>query len=176
MAHDDLKPEAEPPPMASLLYGAPPPIPVSVKTERKGSEYTINLYSHGELFDFEKYRTSIESFSLAQAAGEEYVPPIPLLEFPANIGGPDWAWTGTLSSEEDPHPAHATVTTRRDQIMIGEAEAGVVRVDVEMVIEPHGGEPAAERRLSFWFDNGHGLVKRQFGETSIRQPAVLPAK
>jgi hypothetical protein len=173
VGHDDIKPEAAPPARATLLYQQPPPIPLKIKSSLKGEEFTISLYAHDDLFDYEKYIATHDQFSIVHGAGEDYVPPIPLLKFPLNLGGPGWSWLGTLSSEENPHPARATITTAPDTVTVGMATFWTVRVTVDMTISPYRGAPAVARRMVYWFEAGHGLIKRDFAGTSIRAP-LLP--
>lgn len=168
VSRESLKPDSDPPPHAQLMYGAPPLIPIDVKTERKGHDFTIDLFAHGELFDFEKYVSTMDYFAVAQAAGEEYVPPIKILEFPLNVGGTARFWEGTLSSELTPQPAHATIRAYSDKVAVGDVSVSTIRSDVEIVLG-HDHRPATERRLSFWFEEGKGLIKRQFGTTSTRE-------
>ncbi len=170
MPRSELNPDTDPPSHAQLMYIAPPLIPVDVKTERKGQSFTINLYDHGELFDFEKYVSNEEGFFVSQAAGEDYVPPLPILLFPINVGGPALSWRGTLSSELSPHPASASIQVWADKVTVGDAAVATIRSDVEITIEAHDHSQSTERRLTFWFQPGKGLIKRQFGTTSAREP------
>ena len=110
-------------------------------------------------------------FSVSQAAGEEYVPPIPVLEFPLKVGGPPIRWSGTLSSELSPHHATARIVISTDKVAVGDGAVSTIRSDVEIDIDPLNRTPATQRRLSFWFEPGKGLIKRQFGATSAREPA-----
>jgi len=170
IGYHDLEPAADPPPNASLQYEQPGNIPVTVKTERRGDLLTVDLLAHDELFDNERYVASPDLFAVAYAAGEDYVPPIPILKFPLNLGGPGWTWSGTLSSEKDPHPATATVSTHEAKVTVGASTFWTVRCDVDMVIAPYRNAPVVARHLSFWFEKGHGLIKRDFAGTQIRQP------
>lgn len=166
----EVKADADPPEHAQMMYSAPPLIPVELKTERHGSNFTINLMAHGEIFDFEKYVSTDDSYSVSQAAGEDYVPPIPVLQFPLSVGGTPWTWKGNLFSELEAQPSHATITVSTDKVTIGQSAVSTIRSDVLVVIEPHGTMPGATRRMTFWFQEGHGLIKRQFGPTSMREP------
>jgi len=171
VSHDELRPEADPPARAQLMYSAPPLIPVQVKTERKGDQLTINLIAHGELFDFEKYIADSDHFAVALAAGDEYSPPIPILTFPLNVGAGPTEWSGTISNELTPHKATAEIEVSTDNVTVGDAPVRTVRADVTINIEAYSDQPETERHLVFWFQEGKGLIKREFGSASTREPA-----
>lgn len=167
---DQLGPTNPPPPKARLSEEGFP-VPVSVELKRQDDEVEIELVTHGELFAEEKYRAEVNGISLVEAANERFTPPIPLLRFPFHVGKvEDWShWNGTMSGEHDPQPAKATTTTAEDKVLIGQLPIDAVRCDVQILIEGHGSAPPADRRLTFWFAPGHGLLKRQFA-SSLREP------
>lgn len=170
MTREDLQPDGAPPAQEHLLYGTPPLIPIQVKTSKKGPDLTIDLLAHGELFDSERYQSTDATFAVAQAAGEDYVPPIPILQFPLNVGGAAWTWSGTLSSDRDPHPSVARISTSFDKILLGQNPVWAVKAEVNIVIDVHTPDRSAERRLTFWFMKGNGLIQREFGSGSVRKP------
>ena len=143
-------------------------IPVEVSQKLNGKEMTVELLSYGQVFEKEIYRAEDDSFCLVDAAGEKYTEPLPLLKFPMNVGD-GWRWTGTMTSGSEPHKASARVSTSTEQLLLpsGPAESVLVVVDLEI----DGGSPTpATRKLRFWFAMGKGLVKRQFGIGSSREP------
>lgn len=140
-------------------------MPVTVKTTHKGHDFTIELYFGDELFDSERYVVTSDTFSLAEGAGEKYDPPIPLINFPFHLQQPPTEWHGTLSSMLYPHPAQATVTMEMGEVLNGNTSIQAYQVEVALTFEP-----AASRKLSFWFAPGKGLIKRDFGG-SQREPA-----
>lgn len=167
---DDVKPTGTPPVKARLILDGLP-VPVSVKTERKDNQFTIELLSHEELFDYEKYVIDGEtSFALFEGAGEQCEPPIPLLTFPFTFIDAPRTWQGTLSSERIPHPAHATIHVEKDTVTMSNASIDAIHVRVDIVIDGSTIHPERERRLNFWFAPDKGLLKREFGTSSIREP------
>jgi hypothetical protein len=169
LTRDDVQPDADPPPKAKLLYLGTT-VPVTVKAERKGDIFTINLLAHGDLFDSEEYVKTLDGLALSNAAGEVYSPPIPLLKFPLAVGDEPMTWVGTLSGELDPHRASAKISSSKESVTLGQTSAETIRVQVDILLESISEGESAERRLVFWFLPKKGVVKRQFGTTSTREP------
>lgn len=166
---EDIKPTGAPPATA-LLRVEGVDVPVKVKTTTKGEDFTIDLTSHDELFDFERYFVKDDVFALAEAAGEVYEPAIPLLKFPFFVGQPTGTWTGTLSSERSPHPAHATITIDKGDLQFQGATVETVHVNVLIFLDQPSDQSSARRTLEFWFAPNKGLLKREFNGSSIREP------
>jgi len=165
----DVKPTGAPPQKAVLsLDGVK--VPVRVKVEKDSKNFTINLYTHDELFDFEKYVVQDGSFSLSEGALETYQPAIPLLVFPFAFAGPSREWQGTLSGDSGPHPAHASVDVAKDDIVWNGSSSQAIRVTVVIFLDDVHNSAVARRTMEFWFAPGHGLLKRDFDNASIREP------
>ena len=125
------------------------------------------MWSNGVMLDSEKYQIQPSSFNLVNAAGEDYVQPIPLLKFPMNVGD-SWKWSGQMVTGPVARKADAVVTTSDDKVDMGSpADALLVEVDLSMY---SGASEPATRRLSFWFVKGKGLVKRDFAGSTSRAP------
>lgn len=161
---DQLRP-ADTPPEKALLTLEGTKVPVTVKSQKKGHDFTIELYFSGELFDSERYVVTSDTFSLAEGAGEKYEPPIPLINFPFHLQQPPTKWSGTFSSMQDPHPAQATITMEMGEVPTGNTTIQAYQVEVALTLGS-----GANRKLVFWFAPGKGLVKRDFG-ASQREPA-----
>jgi hypothetical protein len=164
----NLKPDAKIPLKASLKIGEID-MPVEIKQTQTGDQIRIDLEAHGQVLESEAYLAKEGAFELAAVAGENYKDPLPLLKFPMNVGD-TWNWVGTMTAGDEPHKASATISTSSDKVLLpasGSQEAVLVVVDLE--IESGGPEPA-KRKLRFWFVKDKGLVKRQFGTASSRDP------
>lgn len=164
----DLKPDAKIPLKANLRIGEID-MPVEIKQTQTGEEIRIDLEAHGQVLEDESYLAKLNSFELKAVAGENYTAPLPLLKFPMNVGD-TWNWVGTMTAGDEPHKATAVVNTSLDKVLLpasGSQEAVLVVVDLQ--IESGGPEPAL-RKLRFWFVKNKGLVKRQFGTASSRDP------
>lgn len=152
---------------------------ISVVAERKPAEVVFFLKSdHGVTFEHEAYRFDKSRFSLWRAGGELYDPVIPLLIDPI-IAGSKWDWSGKMilaadgtpsTSPESVTPANATVSLSNDKLNLRAGAVDAMRVDVLLKMDS-GGPTKAERKLSFWFVKGQGLVKREFAASSTRIPA-----
>jgi len=144
-------------------------MPVEVVQKKTNDTLTLDLRAFDQSFEQEVYKFDQDSFSLSYAAGDNYDSPLPLLKFPLTIGN-QWDWSGTMTSGNLPHKATATVRTSMEQVLLPVSGAtNCVLVAVDLSIESGGPTPAT-RKLRFWFVKGGGLVKRQFGIGSSRDP------
>lgn len=144
-------------------------IPVEVVQKKTEDSLTFDLRSYDQSFEQEVYKFDGASFNLAYAAGDNYEPALPLLKFPMNVGD-EWQWSGTMTSGNLPHKATAVVKTSTEQVLLpGAGATNCVLVGVDLAIDSGGPNPAT-RKLRFWFVKNGGLVKRQFGIGSSRDP------
>ena len=68
------------------------------------------------------------------------------------------------------HEAEASISTASDKIKLADgtlADALVVRVKLQLT---NGTKTPAERMLAFWFVKGKGIIKREIGSGSKREP------
>ncbi|MEA2554283.1 MAG: hypothetical protein QOJ65_2459 [Fimbriimonadaceae bacterium] len=142
-------------------------VPVDVKVEQSGDDFSLHLVNGGQDFETEQYKNPPDGFLLVNAAGETYAPPIPLLKFPMRIGD-TWKWSGDMITGPASRKADAAIRTRDDKVDMGTpVDALLVEVDLSMY---SGASQPATRRLAFWFVKGKGLVKREFGSSTSRVP------
>ncbi len=164
----EFKPDALYAENALLGYGG---TEVAVKMKRKESGGIVKfvLIAHGEVFETETYRTSNTEFALV-GLDDVFEPPLPLLRFPMHVGD-KWDWDGNLTSAMVPHKAKATVTSAREQLFLKKSgQMDTVRADVMLSLDSGTPTPAS-RKLSFWFVRGRGIVKREIGTATTREPA-----
>lgn len=153
---------------ATLLYGGTE-VAVTVTRQASGSQVKFILTAHGQVFETETYEDNDGSFAFV-GIDDQFEPPLPLLKFPMRIGD-KWEWKGTLKSATVSHPATATVTTARDNLFLaGQGDLETLRSDVRLFLDS-GTPTPAERKLTFWFVQGRGIVRREIGTATIRQPA-----
>ena len=165
----DLKPDAAIPKIANLKIGQVE-VPVKVRQEATGDQLVLKLDAHGQTFEKEVYHVGETSFDLVEGAGEIYKEPLPILKFPFSIGDA-WTWTGTMSAGNEPHEATAKIATSEEPLLLPvEGSTPSVLVVVDLSIKGSGPTPAT-RKLRFWFVKDKGLVKRQFGIASSREPS-----
>ncbi|MCB8933193.1 MAG: hypothetical protein M9921_12755 [Fimbriimonadaceae bacterium] len=161
-----FKPDSLPGEKAKLVL-AGTELPVEVKRRMDGNEVVIELWAHGEVVQQERYLSTKDAFNLAMAGGERYDAPLPLLKFPMNVGDA-WEWKGQLSAGDIHRTATAKITTSSAQVYVPEPETAV-KVSVEMSLDS-GAPTPAKRTLTFWLVEGRGVVKREFGAGSTREP------
>jgi hypothetical protein len=164
----DLKPDAEPGKTAEMVM-AGTHIPVSVSIKREGDSFEILLRAHNETFEREAYKTSPGAFSLKEAASETYWPELDLIRFPMHVGD-DWDWRGTVSAGGVKHDAQARIKTSSTHLYQDGASTEAIQVEVDLIRFSKGTKTPAERKLVFDFVQGKGIVRREFGDASVRQP------
>jgi len=144
-------------------------IPVEVVQSDQGGDLKLQLEAYGQVFEREQYKYDDKSFNLVDAAGESYEPPLPLLKFPMRVGD-TFTWKGRMTAGTAPHEAEAKISISTDKL-IGTATGPqeCILVVVDLSIESGASKPAT-RKLRFWFVKDKGLLKRQFGIGSTREP------
>jgi len=136
-----------------------------------GDEIQVDILAFGEVIESERYKSTDLEFSVVNAGGEVYVPPIPLVKYGMHVGD-SWTWIGDTRTGPAPHPAKATITTTTEDMAIGGSTIhDVIRIDVVLSID--SGKPGAPslRKLKFWIAPDKGVVQREFGDYSKRGPA-----
>lgn len=157
---DNLKP-AEGSSKAKLVPGGIE-IPVEMTTKWDGDLVSISLTTHGQVVEEEVYSFADNSVLLREAASETYRPPLEVLRAPFKFGA-SWEWKGTVSFGEVERKADAKIFANQDTMF-------PIRVTAELNIDGGGLQPA-RRILTFWFEPGKGVVKREFGAGLTRIPA-----
>lgn len=162
----------------ALLVVAGSNLKVNLEQVRKPGEVVFNLVSqHGVIFEHEAYQFDSDRFTLWRAGGELYDPVIPLLMDPVVFGG-KWSWKGKMvlaadgipsTGPDSSTPASADVSVSRDKLNLRAGAVDSARVDVLLRVSSGGSVPA-ERKLSFWFIEDQGMIKREFAASSTRVP------
>jgi hypothetical protein len=152
-----FKPDALFSPKATLLLDDTE-MAIDVVREQKGEDVTFFLNIEGEAMEVERYMVTEDRFLLKEAAAEEFDPPIPLIQFPLEVGS-TWKWKGVMRSGDIDHPADATIGTTEERTQL------IVTVDLRM---ESGGQKPSLRKLVFWFERGRGIMRRELGASSTR--------
>lgn len=165
----ELMPDALYGEKATLNYGGTP-VDVTMKRMASGQEVRFMLSAHDEVLETEVYQSTTSEFALV-SIDEKFEPPLPLLKFPMRIGEP-WEWSGELLAGGLRHRATAKITPSTEQLFLTKT-GGVdtVKVSVELQIDSKTPSPA-KRPLTFWFARGKGIVKREIGTATSREPAA----
>lgn len=164
-----VKPDALPYDRAGLIL-AGTVLPVQLKRTENQDTVSFQLVAHGEVLEEETYTFHDGDFNIASAAGESYQPAIMLLKFPMSVGD-HWDWKGKMGAGEIMRDATAAVTTSGETINLPGVSGPAIKVNVRLQMESGGPQPAV-RDLTFWFMKGKGIVKREFGASSTRQPVA----
>ena len=166
--YGDFNPSTAPPAAAQLtMAGVSFPVTLKVNTA-DGGELRIVAIQDAKAVDQEVYQDDGATFSLAHAGGENFKPPIPLLNFPMHIGD-TWDWAGSTTMDTSAQAARASIRTAVSRTMIDGNPENSVEVDIDLEMGINSPSPM-RRQLKFWFVKGKGIVRRSFGEESIREP------
>ena len=168
-------PDASPGGRAVLRLGTPPTsrratVPatefdVEVVRAQDGRDSVLRLLVGHEPLEREVYESRADAFRVVTAGDDGFAPPLDLLRYPARDGA-SWAWEGKVVYAGISREASARVTVGRD--------GDDLRSDVALSIRADQGRTPLERRLSFGFRKGHGVVRRAFGDVSSRRPVGEP--
>jgi len=141
-----------------------------IRQKQDGSHIEVDLMALGEVIESEQYQSTDDAFSVVDAGGEEYVPPIPLVKYPMHIGD-SWTWSGNIDTGGVQHGTKADISTSSQDLTInGGTVHNVVRIDVSLSIESGNSASPSTRKLTFWIAPDMGVVKRASGDYSEREP------
>ncbi|MCW5946201.1 MAG: hypothetical protein KIT74_04145 [Fimbriimonadales bacterium] len=145
-----------------------------LEVESKGNSRTLRILNEGVEIEREVYRvdsSGISLESLGTGSGDQFDPPLTLIRFPAKKGD-SVEWEGSYRyGNIRAVNAKATSTTQTEQVSLATGSAEAIRVTVELELSDGSPNPA-KRKLDFWFVNGSGPVKRDFGLNQTREPRV----
>lgn len=145
---------------------------VSIEAEAKmsidGTTRTIHIVQNGVPIEEEVYVVTTGSIAVKSlGTGESFEPPLVLIAFPMTIGDKS-EWTGKLGFAGPQHPTTAAITTSRDRPDLPTGPRETLKVGVELKIDDGSPKPAL-RKLDFWFAEGVGPIRRDYGN-QIRMP------
>lgn len=166
-------------PIADL--GLDKPAPAEMDLMLRGTKYEVEssqtakeggieiaILVRGEELEREKYELDSTGFRYLGSASETFRPAIPLVR--GNLTAPDqWDWAGQLDFAGQKLPAKATVTSVSDTLNLPGGPFDSIKVQVALEVRENSDQPAM-RTLTFWIAKGQGIVKRDFNDSSTRQP------
>lgn len=141
--------------------------PVEVRQVRSADTVEFVIERQGEVLETERYFGDDTSFRLVQGGGATYVPGIPLILYGRDLSEPQ-TWSGEVREAERNHRAEASIRATREPLNIPGGRFDAFLIDVQLRI---ASDPVVDRAMKFWFVPSRGIVKREFGTTSTRQPA-----
>ena len=161
------KPSTLPPQPASLVL-AGTEVPVELNSELSSDKLKIQVTAFGEVLEEELYSHSPTSFALVEALSETYTPELPLLGKESSFKD-EWKWKGVISTAGMERPASASINMVKTQLGVPGFDKEAAKVSVALAIESGQGA-ISKRQLAFFFVEGKGLLKREFGQASERIP------
>jgi hypothetical protein len=166
---NDLKPAALISGKQELVLGGTK-LPVTVQSSNSNGIYEIDLMANDVAIDKEVYDVHPDVFNISSMGEETFNPPLSILKNQTHIGD-SWTWTGKLDSGMK-RDCRANISSHSEKLF-GSEQADAIVVVVELKMDS-GGPTPAERQLRFWFAPGKGLLKREFGSGSVREPVSTP--
>lgn len=164
--HGELEPDQLPYRDARLILSGTE-LPVEMSKTREGDVVVFHLLAHGEELETERYESDSAGFRFVGGSGETFKPAIPLVRYPLRVGE-TWEWAGQTALGPTEKPAKATITTQSERLNLASGVHNAIRVGVALRIET--GRHEAKRDLTFWIAPKAGVVRREFGAGSAREP------
>ena len=134
-----------------------------LRTKRVGSVVHFQAISVGKVVDEEIYDVQDDTVLLKAAAGEIFEPPVTLIKFPLSVGN-QYKWSGKLSCEIEHFSASAIVSTSTDFVQGKDKSDDAIKSEMNLKFGK-----GANRKLSFWFVKGKGIVRTEMSK-NIREP------
>ena len=170
----DLNPAVNPPDTANLILGGRL-IEVHLQEIRNDSSVIFAWLTppsgsgqEGVEIEREKYGFSNTGFSLLAGPAESFESGIPLIKFPFTIGD-SYDWEGVQYLGKNKRTAKAKVTTSAEQVNLETGNFETVLVTIDLTVET-GTPGGSQSQFKFWIKPGEGVVKREFGFSSTREP------
>ncbi len=162
-----LNPELTPDKNANLILGGTK-IPVELKETLADGKITWTWMTQGTEIEKEVYSTTPQKFALISGPAESFNPAIPLIKFPFKVGD-SYSYKGSQTFGMVKREATAKITSSNDKLNLetGVYETVLVTIELNVASGTPGGTNST---FKFWFSPTKGMVKREFGFSSTRQP------
>ena len=143
-------------------------IEAEAKMKIDGTTRTIEISSDGVPIEDEVYVVTRDSIAVKSlSTSESFDPPLVLIKMPLTIGD-TYEWEGKIDFAGPALESTATVVTSKDTPDLPTGPRETVRVAVELRIDDGSPKPAI-RKLDFWFAEGVGPIRRDYGN-QLRTP------
>ena len=143
-------------------------IEAEAKMESSGNTRTIKVTRDGVPIEEEVFFVTAESVAVKSlGTGERFDPPLMLFKVPFTIGD-SFEWSGNIDLAGPAIKASAKSVTSRDRPDLATGPREALKVAVDLIIDDGSPKPAL-RKLDFWFVDGVGPVRRDYGN-QIRTP------
>lgn len=163
---EDLGADKLPYTKAKLIL-AGTPLNVTMERVAKGEAIMFNLSAGEEVLETEHYTGDDHIFRFAGLSDETFTPAIPIARFPLTVGE-TWDWEGEASLGKNRKAAKASLATTSETVNLAGGVYECVVVTANLVVSSDGTD--SKRTLKFWIQPQKGIVKREFGFSSTREP------
>jgi len=143
-------------------------IEADAKMTVDGTTRTIKIFKDGVPIEEEVYVVTTELVAVkSMGTGETFEPPLPLIKFPMSVGD-SFDWEGKIVFAGHELEGKAKSVTSRDTPDLATGPRETLKVAVELEISDGSPKPAT-RKLEYWFAEGVGPVRRDYGN-QVRTP------
>jgi len=143
-------------------------IEAEAKMQTEGTTRTIMISKDGVPIEEEVYEVTTQQIAIkSMGTGETFEPPLPLIKFPMSVGD-TFDWDGKIVFAGHELIGKAKIVTSRDTPDLATGPRETLKVSVELELSDGSPKPA-KRRLDYWFAEGVGPVRRDYGN-QVRTP------
>lgn len=154
----------------ATLVLAGTPIPVETKFIKEGDIRRLLFIVHGQEVDEERYRVGVDGLAFMGTRAESFEPPIPLVSLPfAAPKSSEWKGKWKTGPTEVEGEAKIEATPERINTVGGQFDAARIEIKLTMKVDD---QDRRERTLKFWLVRDHGIVRRELGADSAREPVA----
>ncbi len=164
---EDLKPETFPYDEGFLVL-AGTQIPVTLEESKEGNILTFAVKANGALIEREQYQFDEAGFRFLGGPGITFQPAIPLVRYPMK-SDEKWEWSGKMVQSGETYDAKAEIAAKSELLNTAAGEFMTLMIQVDLKLDVGTKEPAV-RLLKFWIAPGEGVIRREFGASSSREP------
>lgn len=143
-------------------------IDANAKMTVEGNDRVISITKDGVMIEQETFVVTTGMIAVKQlGTGETFEPPLVLVEFPSAIGD-TFQWDGKIGLAGPEIAAKAAIATSRDRPDTPSGPQESLKVAVVLEIDDGSPRPAV-RKIDFWFAEGIGPFRRDYGN-QLRTP------
>ena len=166
-AASELAPDTLPYKSAKLILSGTS-LPVEMSRSQSNDTVTFSLTARKEVLEVERYQSDATGFRFSGLTDESFAPPIPIVRYPFVVGE-SWTWSGIAGLGSNGKQATAILNSNDETLNLAGGVHSCVLVVANVVVESPGGTKS-KRILKFWIEPLKGIVKREFGFSSTREP------
>lgn len=154
----------------ATLVLAGTPIPVETKFIKEGDIRRLLFIVHGQEVDEERYRVGVDGLAFMGTRAESFEPPISLASLPFSAPKSS-EWKGKWKTGPTEVEGEATIEATPERINTVGGQFDAARIEIKLTMKVDD-QDRRERTLKFWLVRDHGIVRRELGVDSAREPAA----